>query len=152
MLKIGDAAPSFALPSTGGTMVRLSDYRGRKVVLYFYPKDQTPGCTREACSFQDALTAMTRKGAVVLGVSTDSVASHEKFRDKYGLRFPLLSDEKREVVKRYGVWKKKSLYGRSFFGIERTTFIIDERGKIARIFPRVKVDGHAQQVLEAISE
>ena len=152
MLKIGDAAPSFALPSTGGTEVRLSDYRGRKVVLYFYPKDHTPGCTREACSFQDALTAITRMGAVVLGISTDSVASHEKFRAKYGLRFPLLSDEKREVVKRYGVWKKKSLYGRSFLGVERTTFVIDERGKISRIFPRVKVDGHAQQVLEAISE
>jgi peroxiredoxin Q/BCP len=149
-LKEGAAAPKFSLPAGDGSIVALSDFRGKKVVLYFYPKDDTPGCTREACAFQEDLSAVKRKGAVVLGVSPDPPASHVKFSEKYGLAFPLLSDEDRSVARLYGVWKKKSMYGKTFMGIERTTFIIDERGKIARIFPKVKVDGHIIEVLNSL--
>ena len=151
MIKVGDQAPDFTLPSVGGGQVRLSDFRGQKVVLYFYPKDNTPGCTKEACSFQDQSSALKRKGAVVLGVSADSVASHEKFAKKYGLEFPLLSDEAKEVVKLYGVWKKKSLYGRLFNGVERTTFVIDERGVVTHVFPKVRVNGHTREILDVLS-
>lgn len=150
MLNAGDRAPDFALPTGDGSTLHLKDFRGKKVVLYFYPKDDTPGCTKEACSFEENLSVLKRKGAVVLGVSADTVASHEKFAGKYHLSFPLLSDEKKEIVKVYGVWKERSLYGRKFMGIERTTFIIDEQGKIRRIFEKVKVDGHTQEVLTAL--
>jgi peroxiredoxin Q/BCP len=150
MLKIGDKAPQFSLPTGGGKTLALKDLKGKKIVLYFYPKDDTSGCTKEACSFQDNLSAVKRKGAVVLGVSADSAASHEKFAGKYNLSFPLLSDEKKEVLKAYGVWKEKSMYGRKYMGIERTTFIIDEEGKIAQVFTKVKVDGHTEEVLAAL--
>ncbi len=150
MLKVGDNAPDFKLPSTNGETASLKDFKGKKVVLYFYPKDDTPGCTREACSFQESLASLKRKGAIVFGVSADSVQSHKKFSEKYGLSFPLLSDETKETLKAYGVWKEKSMYGRKFMGIERTTFVIDENGRIQNIFPSVKVDGHVSEVLEVL--
>jgi peroxiredoxin Q/BCP len=150
-LKPGDNAPSFTLPTGDGKEVSLSDLKGKKVVLYFYPKDDTPGCTREACSFRDGFSRIKKKGAVILGVSPDDPESHARFAEKYGLPFTLVSDEKRELVKKYGVWKERSMYGRKFMGIERTTFIIDEKGRISHIFPKVKVDGHFDEVLEALS-
>jgi len=143
----GDRAPAFLLKDDNGESVKLSDLKGSKVVLYFYPKDDTPGCTKEACSFRDGFSEMKKKGAVVLGVSADSVESHVKFKEKFKLNFPLLSDPDKEVINAYGVWKEKSLYGRKFMGIERTTFVIDESGKIKKIFPKVKVDGHYDEVL-----
>jgi peroxiredoxin Q/BCP len=149
-LKIGDKAPQFSLPTGDGKTISLKDLKGKKVVLYFYPKDNTSGCTKEACSFQENLSAVKKKGAVVLGVSADSVASHAKSATKYDLSFPLLSDEKKEMLKAYGVWKEKSLYGRKYMGIERTTLVINEDGKIAQIFPKVKVDGHTDEVLAAL--
>jgi thioredoxin-dependent peroxiredoxin len=147
-LKINGNAPEFTLASTDGNNISLSDFRGKKVVLYFYPKDDTPGCTKEACSFRDNLGRLKRKGVVVLGVSRDSVKSHQNFADKYKLSFPLLSDEDLKVLKSYGVWKKKSMMGRSYMGVERTTFIINEQGKIMNIFPKVKVDGHVDEILK----
>lgn len=146
----GQPAPDFALPTADGNIIRLSDLRGKKVVLYFYPKDDTPGCTKEACSFRDNLGALQGMGVVVLGVSPDSVASHQKFAQKYGLTFPLLADEGAQVATTYGVWKEKQQYGRRYMGIERTTFIIDEEGIVRRVFPKVKVDGHVEEVMEAI--
>jgi peroxiredoxin Q/BCP len=151
MLKVGDKAPDFSLPSSEGKEVSLKDLRGKKVVLYFYPKDDTSGCTKEACSFSENLGRVKKKGAVIYGVSADSIGSHEKFIDKYSLSFPLLSDERREMIKAYGVWQQKSLYGKKYMGIVRTTFIIDERGKIAHIFEKVKVEGHTEEVLSALS-
>ena len=150
-LNIGDPAPEFTAAADDGSTIRLKDFRGKQVVLYFYPKDDTPGCTKEACAFRDGIDALTDKGAVVLGVSIDSVASHQRFKDKYRLNFPLVSDADRALVEAYGVWKKRSLYGRTFLGIERTTFLIDREGRIAKIFPRVKVDQHAEDVLAALS-
>ena len=150
MLKVGDKAPQFSLPTGDDKTLTLKDFKGKKIVLYFYPKDDTSGCTKEACSFQENLSAVKKKGAIVLGISADSASSHAKFAKKYDLSFPLLSDEKREVLKAYGVWKEKSMYGRKYMGIERTTFIIDEEGMIARIFPKVKVDGHTEEVLGAL--
>lgn len=149
-LQEGDVAPDFTLPTGDGATLSLKELRGKKVVLYFYPKDDTPGCTREACAFRDNLSRIKRKGAVVVGVSADSSASHAKFAEKYDLSYPLVSDGDKKISTAYGVWKEKSLYGRKFLGIERTTFIIDERGKIRRIFPRVKVDGHVDEVLAAL--
>ncbi|GIV15546.1 MAG: putative peroxiredoxin bcp [Armatimonadota bacterium] len=146
----GQPAPDFALPATDGSTVRLSDLRGKKVVLYFYPKDDTPGCTKEACSFRDNLGALQSMGVVVLGVSADSVVSHQKFAQKYGLNFPLLADEGAQVATLYGVWKEKKQYGRTYMGIERTTFLIDEEGVVRRVFPKVKVDGHVEEVIEAV--
>lgn len=151
MVSIGEKAPDFSLPDSTGQMVRLKDLRGTTVVLYFYPKDDTPGCTKEACSFNDQLGAIRKKGAIVLGVSADSVESHRKFSEKYGLRFPLLSDESKEVIKGYGVWRKKTLYGRTFMGIERTTFIIDGKGVVRGVFPKVKVDGHSDVILNNLA-
>ena len=151
-LKVGSKAPEFTLPTGDGKSLSLSDFRGKKVVLYFYPKDMTSGCTKEACSFQENLGAVKRKGAVVIGVSTDSPSSHDKFAAKYDLSFPLVSDEKKELVKKYGVWKEKSMYGRKYMGIERTTFLIDANGTISHIFPKVKVESHTEEVLEALSE
>lgn len=150
-LEIGQKAPDFTLVSSEGNKVSLKDFRGKKIVLYFYPKDMTPGCTAEACSFRDNMSAIRRKGAEVIGISADDVRSHRKFADKYSLPFLLLSDEHKEVIDAYGVWKKKSLYGRTFMGIERTTFIIDENGVISHIFPKVKVEGHTEEVLEKLS-
>jgi len=150
MPKEGDPAPEFRLPADDGKTYALKDLRGRKVVLYFYPKDDTPGCTKEACSFRDNLSRVQSKGAIVLGVSKDDLASHAKFREKYSLSFPLLSDPEGKVLSAYGVWKEKNLYGKTFMGIERTTFVIDERGRIQKVFPRVKVDGHVDEVLAAL--
>ena len=150
MLKVGDEAPDFNLPTGGGKRLGLRDLKGKKVVLYFYPKDNTSGCTKEACSFQENLSAFRKKGAVVIGVSADSVASHAKFAEKYDLAFPLLSDESKDIMKSYAVWKEKSMYGRKYMGIERTTFIIDEQGVITHIFPKVKVEGHAEEILKAL--
>ncbi|GAB4320908.1 MAG: thioredoxin-dependent thiol peroxidase [Candidatus Zixiibacteriota bacterium] len=149
-MKEGQTAPAFKLPDADGNMVSLKDFKGKKVVLYFYPKDNTSGCTKEACSFRDGAAELKKKRAVVLGVSPDSVKSHGKFRDKFDLNFPLLADEDKKVVEAYGVWKEKSMYGRTYMGVERTTFIIDEKGKIAKIFPKVKVQGHLDEVLEAL--
>jgi thioredoxin-dependent peroxiredoxin len=150
MIKVGDKAPDFKLNSVGGTPVRLSEYKGNKIILYFYPKDDTPGCTKEACSFQENLGHIKKKGAIVLGVSADSIDSHTKFAEKFNLAFPLLSDETKEVCKKYGVWKEKSMYGRKYMGIERTTIVIDEKGIIQNIFAKVKVDGHTKEVLTAL--
>jgi thioredoxin-dependent peroxiredoxin len=150
MLKIGQKAPDFILASNDGKTLTLKDFAGKKIVLYFYPKDNTSGCTKEACSFQDNLKAMKKKGAVVIGVSADSVDSHVKFAKKYRLSFPLLSDEKKEIIKSYGVWKEKSMYGKKYFGIERTTVIIDENGIVRQIFNKVKVDGHTDEVLAVL--
>ncbi len=150
MLEVGKKAPAFSLLDGEGNKVRLSDFKGKKVVLYFYPKDMTSGCTQEACDFRDALPNFKKVKAEVLGVSIDSAASHKKFAEKFDLPFTLLSDEKKEVVERYGVWKEKSMYGRKYMGIERTTFIIDEVGKILNIFPKVKVTGHIEEVMNAI--
>lgn len=150
-LKVGDLAPAFSLQTGDGTTVNLSDFKGQRVVLYFYPRDNTPGCTREACGFRDDLARLNSLRAQVLGVSTDSVASHKKFTEQYQLNFPLLSDPEMTVSQAYGVWQEKSNYGKKYFGIVRTTFIIDEEGTISRIFRRVKVDGHTEKVLEALA-
>lgn len=146
-LKVGDLAPDFNLNSQDGKKISLKNFRGKKVVLYFYPKDMTPGCTKEACSFRDNYESIMAKGAIVLGISADSVESHRKFREKFKLPFDLLSDETKEVSKLYGVWKQKSFLGKKFMGIERSTFIIDEKGKILAIFRKVKVNGHTEEVL-----
>lgn len=150
MLEIGKKAPAFSLKDENGKNVSLNDFKGKKVVLYFYPKDMTSGCTQEACDFRDALPNFKKVKTTVLGVSIDSTASHKKFADKYELPFTLLSDEKKEVVEKYGVWKEKSMYGKKYMGIERTTFIIDEKGKIQNIFPKVKVAGHVNEVMKAL--
>lgn len=150
MLHEGDRAPDFSLVSSDGTKISLKDFGGKKLVLYFYPKDDTPGCTKEACSFTENLARVRRKGASVIGISADSVESHKKFIHKYSLAFPLLSDPTKETIGAYGVWKEKSFMGRKFMGIERTTFIIDEKGIITNIFRKVKVNGHTDQVLGAL--
>jgi peroxiredoxin Q/BCP len=150
MLKTGSKAPAFDLPSDAGQTVKLADLEGRKVVLYFYPKDDTTGCTVEACEFRDHWAEVKRTGAVVLGVSPDGVRSHEKFKAKLNLPFPLLADEDHHVAEKYGVWGEKSMYGRKYLGIRRTTFLIDEAGRIAKVFEKVKPKGHAKAVLEAL--
>ena len=147
---IGKPAPAFSLPSTEGDTLALKALKGKKVVLYFYPKDDTSGCTKEACAFRDAHPDYRKAGAVILGVSPDSLKSHDKFRGKYELPFTLLADEDHAVADAYGVWKEKSMYGRKYMGIERTTFVIDTAGKLAAIFPKVKVDGHSEEVLAAV--
>lgn len=148
-LEVGDKAPDFALPATGGSEVRLADFRGRKVVVYFYPKDDTSGCTKEAIAFNGARAAFAEADTAIVGVSADSVASHDKFKTKYELDFPLASDETKGMLGAYGVWVEKSMYGRKYMGIERSTFLIDRDGKIARIWPKVKVPGHVEEVLAA---
>jgi len=150
MLKEGSKAPAFDLPADDGTKVALKDLKGKKVILFFYPKDMTSGCTVEARGFQAELAKFTRKGAVILGISKDSVASHQKFKEKEGLTYRLLSDKDGDVCEKYGVWVEKSMYGRKYMGIERTTFLIDADGKIAKIFPKVKVDGHCGEVLTSL--
>jgi peroxiredoxin Q/BCP len=149
-VSIDSKVPDFSLPSTGGEPWTVASAKGRNLVVYFYPKDNTSGCTREACSFQDNLKAIEKKGAVVVGVSPDGTDSHRKFAEKYELTFPLVSDEKKEIVKKYGVWKEKSLYGKKYMGVERTTFIIDGKGTVSHIFPKVKVDGHTEEILAAL--
>jgi thioredoxin-dependent peroxiredoxin len=146
----GDQAPDFRLPSDDDSTIGLSDFRGRKVVLFFYPKDDTPGCTTEACEFRDELPAFEEKGAAVLGISPDPVDSHRRFRDKHGLNFPLLADEGHRVADSYGVWKEKSMYGRKYWGVERTTFLIDAEGKVERVWRRVRPAGHAAAVAAEI--
>ncbi len=151
-IKVGDPAPDFSLPTGDGRKVSLKEFRGKKTaILYFYPKDDTPGCTKEACDFRDSLAAFERSGTVILGVSPDDPASHQAFSQKYRLPFTLLSDEGATVAKRYGVYKPRVLYGRSFLGIERTTFVIGTDGRIQQIYRRVKVDGHIQEVLAAVT-
>jgi peroxiredoxin Q/BCP len=150
MLSSGSPAPAFSLPSDEGTTVGLKDLKGRTVVLFFYPKDDTSGCTIEACEFRDSWAAVRRAGAVVLGVSPDGIASHQKFKRKYELPFTLLADEDHAVAEAYGVWGEKSMYGRKYHGILRTTFILDERGRVARVFNKVKPKGHAAEVLAAL--
>jgi thioredoxin-dependent peroxiredoxin len=147
----GMKAPDFTLPTAGGGTFSLKGQKGKKVVLYFYPKDDTSGCTKEACSFRDNYSAFKKKGVVLVGVSTDSVASHDKFAGKYELPFILVSDEEKELVAKYGVWKEKSMYGRKYMGTERTTFVIDENGVITHVFRKVKVDGHTEEVLKAVT-
>lgn len=149
-LTVGATAPDFTLPTDGGGSVTLSDLRGKPVVLYFYPKDDTPGCTTEACDFRDAEPDFSGASAVVIGISKDTVAKHDKFKAKHGLTFPLASDADGDVCERYGVWKEKSMYGKTFLGIERTTVLVAADGTIARVWPKVKVKGHAAEVLEAV--
>lgn len=148
-LDAGDKAPDFTLPTDGGGELSLSTLNGRKVVLYFYPKDDTSGCTKEAIGFRDALADFEEAGVSVVGVSKDSVAKHDKFKTKHDLNFPLVSDEEGELCEAYGVWVEKSMYGRKYMGIERSTFLIDSEGKIARAWRKVKVPGHVEEVLEA---
>lgn len=152
MLEEGKKAPEFTLPDGDGNMVSLSDFSGKKVVLYFYPKDNTKGCTQEACDFRDTFPEFGKVNAVVLGMSPDPVKSHKKFSDKYELPFTLLADENKEVLEKYGVWKEKSMYGRKYMGVERTTVIIDETGVVKKIFPKVKVGGHVEEVLKVVNE
>jgi peroxiredoxin Q/BCP len=148
-LKEGDPAPDFSMPASGGRTVSLASLRGRPFVLYFYPKADTPGCTKEACAFQEALPQLGRIGIEVIGVSKDKLKPIEKFAEKYGLRFPLASDAGTQVAEAYGVWVEKSMYGRKYMGMERATFLIDKDGRIARIWPKVKVAGHAEEVAAA---
>jgi thioredoxin-dependent peroxiredoxin len=150
MVEEGKPAPEFTLPSSEGGEVSLASLRGKTVVLYFYPRDMTPGCTREACAFRDTQAPLKRAGAVVLGVSPDSIGSHEKFRGKYKLNFPLLADADKAVAKKYGAWGEKVMYGKKVTGMIRSTFVIDGEGVVRKVFPRVKVDGHAEKVLEAV--
>jgi peroxiredoxin Q/BCP len=152
MLEVGKKAPDFNLLNQDEKKISLKDFIGQKVVLYFYPKDDTSGCTKQACSFSDDLPKFSKVDAVILGVSPDSVKSHKKFSEKYKLKFDLLADEEKLVLEKYSVWKEKSMYGRKYMGVERTTFIIDEKGKIKKIFNKVKVDGHNKEVLEALKD
>jgi peroxiredoxin Q/BCP len=150
MLQEGTLAPDFTLPADGGGEVTLSDYRGKKIVLYFYPKDNTSGCTTEACNFRDDYSEITAAGAVVLGVSPDSIKSHDGFKLKHNLPFALLSDPDHNVAEMYGAWGEKKMYGRTYMGIIRSTFVIDEEGTIIKVFPKVKVKNHSQEVLEVL--
>jgi len=149
--KEGTTAPDFELPDDSGKTVRLSDLRGKPVVLYFYPKDDTPGCTKEACGFRDDYGRYARAGAVVLGVSPDTSKSHTAFKEKFDLPFPLLADETKKVSKLYGVWGKKKFMGREYMGVKRTTYLIGADGKVLRVFENVKPEGHSQEILAALS-
>ena len=152
MLKGGSTAPTFKTTDANGETVNLKDLRGQKVVLYFYPKDDTPGCTKEACSFRDAFSKFKKQGIAVLGVSPDSEKSHQKFATKYKLPFTLLADTDRAIVEAYGVWGEKKFMGRTYMGVNRTTFLIDEKGKIKKIFEKVKPEDHASEVLQAFND
>jgi peroxiredoxin Q/BCP len=149
-LEIGEKAPELNIPDQDGKKVTLKDLKGRQVVLYFYPKDDTPGCTKESCDFRDSMGSIKKTGAVILGVSLDGQASHQKFIKKFSLPFPLLSDEDKTVSAAYGVYKEKSMYGKKFWGIERSTFVIDADGRLKAVFRKVKVDGHVDEVLAAL--
>ena len=152
LIDIGKKAPSFSLPDQEGRKHSLADYAGQPVVLYFYPKDDTPGCTRESCAFQDILPKFKKSKAVVLGMSVLNSASKAKFADKYGLKFPLLADEDHEVMDQYGVWQEKSMYGKKYMGVARTTYLIGPDGKVVKRWDGVKVDGHAEEVLAAVQQ
>ncbi len=149
-IEVGKQAPAFTLTADDGKKVKLSDLKGSPVVLYFYPKDDTPGCTKEACAFRDRKAEMEQLGAKVLGVSPDSVESHVKFRDKFDLNFPLLADPDHAVADKYGAWREKNMYGKKSMGIQRSTYLIDAAGKVAKVWPRVQVDGHDDDVIEAL--
>ncbi len=151
-IEAGERAPAFTLTADDGTKIRLSDLKGQPAVLYFYPRDDTPGCTREACAFRDQQAQLKKLGARVLGISTDSSESHGKFRDKYDLNFPLLSDPDHAVAEKYGAWREKNMYGKKSLGIQRSTFLIDAVGKVAKLWKAVKVDGHDEQVVAALGE
>lgn len=151
-LEIGAKAPAFTLVTDQGTKAKLSDFKGSPVVLYFYPKDDTPGCTKEACAFRDASKELKKLGAVVLGVSPDSSESHAKFRDKYSLNFTLLADQDHALAEAYGAWREKNMYGKKSMGVQRSTYLIDASGKVAKVWKKVSVDGHDAQVLEALRE
>ncbi len=150
MVEVGQPAPDFTLPDQDGQSVSLSQFRGKPVVVYFYPKDATPGCTTEACDFRDAHAAYKKLGATVLGISPDDVKSHRKFVDKQSLPFTLLADTEHAAAEAFGVWVEKSMYGKKYMGIERSTFVIDKDGAVAKVFPKVKVNGHVAEVLEAV--
>lgn len=150
MLTEGKKAPSFKLKDQNGEVVSSDSLKGKNVVLYFYPKDDTPGCTIEACNFRDEFPKFKKIDAVILGVSPDSIESHKKFAAKFKLPFSLLSDEKKEVCEKYGVWQEKSMYGKKYMGVVRTTVIIDKEGKVKKIFPKVKVEGHNEEVMAAL--
>ena len=150
MLQEGMQAPAFMLADKNGKMVSLSDFLGKKVVLYFYPKDNTPGCTRQACAFASAYSEFEKKNAVVIAISKDSISSHEKFAEKYNLPFILLSDPELQAIQSYGVWQEKKLYGKTSMGVVRTTFLIDEQGKILKVMPKVKPDTNAAEVLKLL--
>lgn len=149
-LQVGDKAPAFALKTTEGKTVKLSDFKGKKVVLYFYPKDDTPGCTKQACGFRDDFAQLNNRGIVVLGVSGDDQASHQKFTEKYSLPFTLLSDPDHTTMEKYGAWGEKNMYGKKFMAVLRITYVIDEEGRIAHAFKKVKTDTHSQDVLKII--
>ncbi len=151
-LKIGDTAPDFSLPTDGDGEITLSKLKGQKIVIYFYPKDDTPGCTKESCGFNAALNSFKSLNTAVIGISKCSVKKHDKFKAKYDLNFPLASDENSDVCERFGVWTEKSMYGKTYMGIERSTFLIDENGKIARIWRKVKVPGHVEEVQSALQD
>jgi peroxiredoxin Q/BCP len=151
-LEVGAKAPAFTLVTDQGTKAKLSDFKGSPVVLYFYPKDDTPGCTKEACAFRDASKELKKLGAVVLGVSPDSSESHAKFRDKYSLNFTLLADQDHALAEAYGAWREKNMYGKKSMGVQRSTYLIDASGKVAKVWKKASVDGHDAQVLEALRE
>jgi peroxiredoxin Q/BCP len=149
-LEEGAKIPTFTLVDDHGTKVKSSQWAGAPLVMYFYPKDDTPGCTKQACAFRDSADALRTLGAAVVGISCDSVESHAKFRDKYSLNFPLLVDANHEVAEKFGAWREKNMYGKKSMGIQRSTFLVDSKGKVARVWKRVQVDGHDAQVLEAL--
>jgi len=152
LLAVGDKAPAFQSTDQDGKPVSLTDYKGQKLVVYFYPKDDTPGCTKEACSIRDGWSQFRRKKVAVLGVSVDDAKSHRKFVDKFSLPFRLAADTDKAIVKAYGVWGEKSMYGRKYMGTHRVTYLIDEKGKIAAVWPKVKPEGHAEEILEAVGK
>ncbi len=151
-VEVGKKAPDFTLQADNGEKVKLKVQRGAPVVLYFYPRDDTPGCTREACAFRDRKAELAKAGAIVFGVSADDLASHQKFRDKYELNFPLLADTDHKVAEKYGAWREKNMYGKKSMGIQRSTFLIDAEGTLRKVWKRVQVDGHDEQVLAALAE
>jgi peroxiredoxin Q/BCP len=148
----GTKAPAFTLTADDGSKVKLADLKGSPVVIYFYPKDDTPGCTKEACAFRDRKAELTKLGAKIFGVSPDDVESHVKFRDKFELNFPLLADHNHELAEEYGAWREKNMYGKVSMGVQRSTFLIDADGKVAKVWKRVQVDGHDQEVIDALKE
>lgn len=152
MLEVGKKAPAFTLPDQNGKTHKLSDYKGKWVLIYFYPKDDTPGCTKEACGIRDTFPAFKKMDAIVLGVSKDSPAKHQKFIEKYDLPFTLLADEETTMIDAYGAWKEKSMYGKTFMGIQRISYLIDPTGTVAKVYPKVKPEQHAQEVLEDLEE